>query len=239
MHISRTTIHLPVALLIFALVGALGYQTARLHSESQLRETMQMTLQAASSSSNASRAPSVASVDLRRLLELLEQRADAKKEIDATEADFRTNLEARSVTLKALETELNEFRTKEEAGTALTPAEEARVEEVRKELTKGLLSAQAYRQFIERRLDVDVSILLRELFDAASSAVESMAMSEGYDIVIVNDGGGEIVVNPNAQVSAETQVVQQMTARRVLFVSEAADITEALAVRMNNAWKNG
>ena len=62
----------------------------------------------------------------------------------------------------------------------------------------------------------------------------SLAEAEGWDIVLVNDSLGDINLSNDMNVSREQQVITQILNRRMIYASEATDITEQLIVRINN-----
>ena len=62
-----------------------------------------------------------------------------------------------------------------------------------------------------------------------------MAESEGYDLVIVDDSKAPFTENPDARVSREGHILQQIAVRRIMYANPMIDITQDLIVRMNNA----
>jgi Skp family chaperone for outer membrane proteins len=98
---------------------------------------------------------------------------------------------------------------------------------------------QAWVRFAADKMDVERSLLMRDLYRSVKAAVKTMAEAEGYDIVIVDDSQGELLTSDEARVSREAQVRQQIAARRVLYTAPTVDVTEQLIVRMNNEFKAG
>ncbi|MEM7623174.1 MAG: hypothetical protein AAF235_08205, partial [Planctomycetota bacterium] len=63
---------------------------------------------------------------------------------------------------------------------------------------------------------------------------DTVARSEGYDIVYIDDSGVELPTQPTEQ-----QALQIILSRRVLFASNAIDITDELQRLMNNRYRAG
>ena len=86
---------------------------------------------------------------------------------------------------------------------------------------------------------MDKYVLYESLYRSISEAIKLMAESEGYDIVIVDDSAAGFSLNPNSRASRESQILQQIAARRVMYTNPITDITQDLIVRMNNVHNAG
>jgi Skp family chaperone for outer membrane proteins len=84
-------------------------------------------------------------------------------------------------------------------------------------------------------LDRERSLKWQTLYRAIREEVARLAQSEGFELVVVNDGVGPISVSRELEMSQERQVRMQIEGRQILFAADATDITEQLVVRMNNA----
>ena len=88
------------------------------------------------------------------------------------------------------------------------------------------------------QVDIEKSIMLRDLYKQIKEAVAELANVEGYDLILVDDSGGELGIDPNSQQSREAQILRQITRRRALYSADTIDITDEIIVRMNNAYKS-
>jgi len=61
-----------------------------------------------------------------------------------------------------------------------------------------------------------------------------MALTEGYDLVFLDDSSDALPFTRKSRVVPQEQVLQQLVKRKVLFVNPTLDITEDLIMRMNN-----
>jgi Skp family chaperone for outer membrane proteins len=83
-------------------------------------------------------------------------------------------------------------------------------------------------------LDRERALMWRTMYQSVRDQTLSLAKADGWDIVLVNDSLGKIKLSEDMQVSREQQVISQILNRRMLYASEATDITEQLIVRVNN-----
>lgn len=171
-------------------------------------------------------ATSVATIDLAAVLDGLSQRASAEKAVMDMQMNMRDEDERRQEELRTLQTSLADL-----SGSDRRAAED--------ELAMKLLQYQAWRSVSDQQLDVEASLQMRGLYRTIRTAVANLAEAEGYDLVLVDDSSSEFALNPEAQVSRQLQVRQQIVGRRVIFGRDAIDVTEELIVRMNNAWEAG
>ncbi len=109
----------------------------------------------------------------------------------------------------------------------------------REKIAMALLQYEGWKRFAVEQLDIEQSLLFRDLDRAINKAIKELCEIEGYDLVLMNDAAKELAINPESQMSRVAQVRQQMTSRRVLYVGPKTDITDELTIRMNNAFKAG
>ena len=74
----------------------------------------------------------------------------------------------------------------------------------------------------------------RAMYKAIREQATALAVTDGWDIVLVNDALGELNMSEQVQGSKEQQILTQILSRRMLYASEMTDITEQLIVRINN-----
>ena len=84
-------------------------------------------------------------------------------------------------------------------------------------------------------VDREQSLMWRSIYRNLRREAERVAEAEGFALVLVDDSAGEIRTQSGTQVPLQTQVLQQITNRRILFASNTTDISDQVIVRMNNA----
>lgn len=166
-------------------------------------------------------------VDLSRLMDGLDQRSEADMALDRRRGAMTTEAQTR-------EREINELNTRLKAAT--DPRER---ESLAADIDLRMLKHKASLTFDTNTFDIDQALYLKQLYGAVKSAIRDLALAEGYDLVVVDDAGGEITWEDKAPMTRQAQVVQQVSSRRVLFAAPTIDITEALITRMNNAFRTG
>ena len=108
---------------------------------------------------------------------------------------------------------------------------------VSEELDKLKLEALSYQRFASARVDIERSLMYRDLYQKIQTSVQAIAEQNGYDLVLINDVQREILVNPKANVSREFQVREQLQVKRIVFSSSQIDITEQIVSHMNLEWE--
>ena len=172
------------------------------------------------------RPTTVVTVDLAAVLDGLKQRAAAAAELDQMKAAIEAEDDRWQQILTELQTRLDE-------------APESEKPALRAEIARKALEYQAWGRAELEWMDREKSLRWRDLDRSIRDAIAEMARLEGYDIVLTDDSGAELGVNPNASASVEAQVKQQLNARRLLYVNPEVDVTDELIKRMNNAYSAG
>jgi Skp family chaperone for outer membrane proteins len=108
---------------------------------------------------------------------------------------------------------------------------------VSEELDKLKLEALSYQRFASARVDIERSLMFRDLYQKIQTSVQAIAEQNGYDLVLINDVQREILVNPKSNVSREFQVLEQLHVKRIVFSSSQIDITEQIVSHMNLEWE--
>ena len=108
---------------------------------------------------------------------------------------------------------------------------------VSEELDKLKLEALSYQRFASAQVDIERSLMYRDLYQKIQTSVQAIAEQNGYDLVLINDVQREILVNPKANVSREFQVREQLQVKRIVFSSSQIDITEQIVSHMNLEWE--
>lgn len=210
MHSLKRSINVPAALLLAVLCSVLAYQVF------------------AQGQSGGGNCHCVVSVDLPAVLEGLNERAEAELKLKAMKEERITEDAKKQEDLKKKQSDLDAL-----------PEGDARRDKLSEDLMLAALEYQNWRAFTAEQLDIEKSLMFRDLDHSVMKAIDELADANGYDIVIMNDSSQQLGVNPEANVPREVQVTQQMTARRTLHVNPDADITQELVQRMNNAHNAG
>jgi Skp family chaperone for outer membrane proteins len=185
--------------------------------------------QAIGQRSAALESTTVVTVDLRRVIEGLDQRAAAEANLQAMGQEILDEDDRRKTELEQLRAELQQSPESDEAARLA----------MRDELALREFEYQYWRQFAFEQLDIEKSLLLRDLDRSVKDAIKALADANGYDIVLTTDANDELMVSADARASREAQVRQQMISRRVLYANDMVDITDELIERMNNAFNAG
>jgi Skp family chaperone for outer membrane proteins len=169
--------------------------------------------------------PIVAAVRIEPLFDGLQQRALAKTEIAALEADITAEGKRRQAIIVEMEQSL-------EDGVAANKREELSDEIALERLKLQFWSQQATAEF-----EVEKAIRLQHLYTSVKKAIEDMALAEGYDIVVLNDASMELPFERDARVPAQLQILEQIASRKLLYLKPALDVTDDLIMRMNNEFR--
>jgi len=171
----------------------------------------------------------VVSVDLPRVLDALDEKTDAEGDLRQLRDSITDEDESRRIPLEEMQAA---FKVAAEAGEDID-------EQQFEEFVLKKLEFDEWRRLAYQKLDISKSLMLRELDRSIKSAIAKLCEQNGYDIVVVDDSLRDIAINPEARVSREDQVVQQMISRTVMYVNETKDVTDELIARMNNAFEAG
>lgn len=168
----------------------------------------------------------VAVVDLARVLDGLDERADAEARLRAKGEEIRTEAEQRDVEVRDLQKRLEE---------STDPDEQRSLAE---EIDERIIHFRAWQEFINREMDVERAVLLQNLYRDIRTSIAEMADVDGLDIILTYQSAGEIQLDPNPELPPlEAQVRQQIASRRVAFAASRVDRTEDVIIRMNNAYE--
>ena len=169
--------------------------------------------------------PVIAAVRMERLFDRLHERAAAAVEMDRLETEISQEGLRRQEALRQMEEELESV-----AGSA-------RRQELSDRIELERLKARFWNQQATAELEEKAARRLQELYRSIKASIEGLAGVEGYDIVIINDAIDEPSFDADTRIPAQVQILQQISARKVLYLNPAIDITDDLIVRMNNAFR--
>ena len=164
----------------------------------------------------------VAVIRIDPLFDGLKQKADAAAAVDRLAGEIESEVQRRQEASDAL---------KEEYSNAVdTTQREALSDKIKLESLKNA----SWLQTAKQELELDKAVRLQDVYKKIFGAVQTLALTEGYDLVIVDDSGETLPFTRSSRVVPQAQVLQRMTRRKVLFVNPTLDITEDLIMRMNN-----
>lgn len=169
----------------------------------------------------------VATVDLDRVMDGLDERAAAERDINALRAEFESQDRQKQAEIEQMRQTLEDIVD-----------DEARRKK-RDDIDLKTLELLAWRQVKSEQMDVERTLLLQDLYRKIAEAIGEQAQANGHDLVLVDDSSSDFSYNPDARLSREMQLRQQIGSRRMLWGAERIDMTEDLIVRMNNAYQSG
>ena len=166
----------------------------------------------------------VVTFSIERVSADLTERADSEASLRSLFSKVETELKSRNESMTALQ-------------ETLQSAADADKPEIVEQLNQLAIQAMSYKQFAEKRVDNERSLMFRDLYMKIKSSVADIANENGYDLVLITDDDREILVNPQADTSQEFQVREQIGQQRVVFASDQIDITEQIVTHMNLEWE--
>ncbi len=177
----------------------------------------------------------VAVVNLPAVLEGLAQRSEAEMDLRNMGTAINAEREKRETEIRRLGQEHDQLRRQSIENPDLTPEADA----IEERLVYEELRYRAWMEFTSDQVDLEQALILQDLYRVTKRAINQLAETEGYDLVLVDDGQGELMINPESRASRTAQIEQQMLARVMLYTNPAIDITNNLIERMNNAYRAG
>jgi Skp family chaperone for outer membrane proteins len=171
----------------------------------------------------------VVSLNLSAVLEGLNERGEAELELKKMADRMIAEDTQRQESIQALR----------EQATDIPETDETALMALSDRVAQEAITYQAWRLYATEQLDIEKSLMLRDLDRRIEEAVKELAEANGYDIVLLDDSGQALTLNPESKVPREAQVKQQITSQRAMYVSPVADITDELIERMNNAFNTG
>lgn len=201
MKAMKNTLNRPSLLLLIMVAGALAYQSLALRPGPVTEPAV------------------IASVNLELVFGSLDLRGAANAELEK----LATSLDDELTRQKEL------LDVKEEDLAFMTPGSDAyRQTEVEMLEMSGRLAA--YVEFADKKMNIERSRVLREIYDEIKATIAALCDEEGYDVVFVDDS---IVELP--EVATEAEMMRQISARRMLHTRSRIDISQDVIQRMNQS----
>ena len=163
---------------------------------------------------------SIAVVDLEKVYAAVDQHKAAEKDLENTAKGMAARTEELKQEVKAVESELESFK----------PDTEAFVEAQRK-MEEAVGKLRAWQQFCEGKLAREESYLLKQTYDQVKQACALVAADNKIDLVLLDDA------TPPFPDADPRPMMQQISARRSLYVAPSLDVTQLVIERMNRDFK--
>jgi Skp family chaperone for outer membrane proteins len=192
-------INWPALLLLALLAGFMACQTQAHRASSQAPPTV------------------VATVNIERLFQNLDERSAADTRLIALAGELDAETQQRQEEIDRLNEELEVY----------APGSKQH-QELNEQIALKGYQLQAYLDFAKRKLDNEKSQFFRGLYARIKQAVAATAEENGYDVVFVDDSIVDLPQN-----ATEQEMKRQISARRMLYATNQIDITDQLVERMN------
>lgn len=164
----------------------------------------------------------VATVDLVKVIERLDERSDWEVQI----ADIGKKVQAEFTAKR---------KSLEDMAKQLEAASEGERGGLRDRLAFEQLQFEQWERIKKVEIDRERALMWQSMYRNVRTESQKLADAEGWDVVLVNDGVSEIQLQRESKTPMEQQAQEQIVRRRILFAAKATDITDQLVVRMNNA----
>lgn len=214
---TNWTINGPTIVMLLILIAALGYKAGAERVEVRKQPAV------------------VATIDITKVMEGLEQRSNAEIKLDQMRVEFNEEREKRETRIRELDRQLRE-KQQEVREQRAGMDDLQRIEE---RIALEEVNFQVWIQFQSDRIDVEKALLWQDLYRAIRRAVGEMAEGERYDMVIYDNTSEELFINPESRMSREMQVQQQIVSRQLIYSGRSLDVTNELVERMNNQFRAG
>ncbi|TVQ53360.1 MAG: hypothetical protein EA377_08100 [Phycisphaerales bacterium] len=214
---ANWTINGPTIVMLLILIAALGYKAGAERVEVRKQPAV------------------VATIDITKVMEGLEQRSNAEIKLDQMRVEFNEEREKRETRIRELDRQLRE-KQQEVREQRAGMDDLQRIEE---RIALEEVNFQVWIQFQSDRIDVEKALLWQDLYRAIRRAVGEMAEGERYDMVIYDNTSEELFINPESRMSREMQVQQQIVSRQLIYSGRSLDVTNELVERMNNQFRAG
>jgi Skp family chaperone for outer membrane proteins len=182
--------------------------------------TVAITLQAQNEST--ARPTAVAIVDVQRVWDMMDQR----KAVDADLVRMKENMD---MEFAAKSNEINE--QERELRVVLNPTQPGYAE-AEEQLIRELAYFKAWQELQQRKFERERIIRMEDTFNKIIQAVSREAQTAGYNLVLQDDRGQA----PRGKTQQE--LTGSMTIRKVLFASDAVDLTDHVIQVLNNEFNN-
>lgn len=170
----------------------------------------------------ASEPARVATIDLEKAFNSLARYTAGQASLKSLSESLEAQAKAVETKVKDLEAELDSFAPGSDAQLAAMSQLQEAVGELR-----------AVQQFAQAKLELERARLIRDTYIAIKDAARRHAEANGLDYIMLNDS------LPEMDLASSQKTMAQISARRFIFATPKADVTEALVGMMNGEWTAG
>ena len=163
----------------------------------------------------------VAVVDLKALLENLDERTAREADVTRERERLQQEAEQRRQEIQQLRNDLD----------VLKPGTET-FENKQADLQKTAIELNVWTQYQQQRVNRETGLMIEDLYRKCLDAIGEAAGDMGCDAVFFKEASPDFSYENPQQLSTQIQV------RKLLWSSDRIDITDAVAQRMNNAYNN-
>jgi len=184
----------------------------------------------------AGQATTIVTVNLGAVLEKLNQRDEAERNLKAIADNNKAEIEKRQSDMSAMQKEIEKLQSDAKAQPDGKEKDQLqqKVDAKMEEAALADYRNQAWARFAADKMDIERALVAQDLYRSIKSAAASLAATAQYDLVVVDDSQGELSTSSDSRMPRESQVLQQIAGRRLLYANKAIDITDDLIQRMNN-----
>lgn len=163
-----------------------------------------------------SRPAVIASVDLERVYNSLDQQAASDAELEKLAATLAVEEEKQREALRALEGELDTFKPGSEAHRKMMS-----------QIEEKLVLYKALVEFDRQKIEARRAEYIRRIYDEIKATLRVLSKENSWDVVFLDDS------IPPLEITDPQRTMQQISARRMLYTNQELDVTEVLILRMN------
>jgi len=163
----------------------------------------------------------IAIVDIQQVFNSLEEKT-------AIEADLRTRTQELQEKEEQRQKELQQLQSDLEILAKDSPAYKQKMEQ----LEMGAIELQAWRQFETKKLNRERALQIERLYNETLETIGSVAEENGYDLVLYQEQ------KPDFSGVKPEQIGGAIASRKVLWASDALELTEQVITRMNNEYES-
>lgn len=168
------------------------------------------------------KAIAIATVDIIRLVDKLNEKSDWDVQLSALTKRIQAELDSRRKSI-------------EEQVKALESAPDDQKAAMRDKIELEDLQLREWANYKRAEIDRERALMWQSMYRNIREESQKLAQAEGFDIILVNDGVTDLTLQRDSQVPMEQQAQEQIMRRRVLYANPSIDVTDKLILRMNNA----
>lgn len=169
----------------------------------------------------ATAAPSrLAVVDVQKVFKSLDERSAIDAELTQQAERLQKEEQDRVTAIKA-----------KQADADILSKESDAFQQAINDIERMTIELQAWRQLKQRRLEQERTLRVQDLYNKVLSGIERLAQREGYDMVLQKD-------TQDFRPENQQQLTAMILGRKVLYVSDKLEISDALTQMLNNEYNN-